>query len=284
MEEERIELEMDGKTVGIGIFSLIENAQVTSATGEVILFKNIAQARFYAEKVKKLTNPLNYDLNIIIGDNNTIDFDHFDYIDGTYQLYAIDKRTGQNQIYVIKPVEKYQVDKIGYIVFNNNERIEDPEKGAMTACENFTKVRQAANRLVKFPNRDYALKSIGRYYNNMLLYVKNTSGIINIVYNSQLMNINQNRKNNNLRAFRFDKSMDKYNTLYFFIQKEYHEPDYFRSTEVCQKALEEIVKELKKDNPEIELKYIELHIPIEIDNDIIIKKRKENEDDQSNKS
>ena len=121
----------------------------------------------------------------------------------------------------------------------------------------------------------------------MTLKIKKTSGAINILCNSQIMNINQNRKNYNLRVFHFDREMDKFNTLYFFIQREYYEPEYFGTIDKCTAAMDNLINEIKKTRPDVELKYMDLHIPMEIGNDLITKYSKREEvkkDDQSNKS
>lgn len=281
MENKTINLTMNGRTTGIGIYSYVDDCQLKTKNGIPLLFKNISQAKIYVENARGLTNPLDYDFLIVI-DGRVIDFDAFDYVNGAYQLYASD-----GNIYNIKPIEKFAVEKIGYIIFNGNERILSGEEGKKINNENFEALKNAANNIAKFPNRENTFESIRRLYDCMTLKIKRTSGSINILYNSQIMNINQNRKNYGLRVFHFDKDMDKFNTLYFFIQREYYEPEYFGTTDKCTAAMDNLMAEIKKIKPEAELKYMDLHIPMEIDSDLIAKYSKREEvkkDDQSNKS
>lgn len=291
MEEKIINLNMDAKLIGIGIYSFIENCQLRNREGEKLLFRNVDQAILYATKVKKMTNPLDYDLNIVIGFKNEkgeveesiISYDKFDFVNGSYQLYAED-----GYIYNIKPVTKFSIVKMGYIVFNSNEPIEDVEAGKKISFENFENVKEAANTIIKFPNKPYTLKSIKRYYTNMALEVKNTTASINVMYNSQIMNVNQNRKNAGLRIFQFDTSMDKYNTLYIYIQTEYYEPDYFKPKTLnrCMNTLNCLMTELNKKRPDAKLHFIDIKCPITVDGNITVKhaRKEDNKYDKSDKS
>lgn len=275
-KENEIYLEMDAKTVGISIYSNVEHEMLKSKNGEVILFKNLQQAKMYAEQTRKLKNPLDYSIYINIGES-CIEYEDFDFVKGYYQLYAND-----NDIYYIKPADKISVDTLGYIIFNDNERIEDGNEGRRIAKENFSMIREAANNMVKYPNNDCAIQAVGRQWSNMTIKAKNCSGIINVLYNSQIMNINQNRINLGLNAFRFDKEMDKFNTLYFFIQKEHLEPYYFESVKICESILKQIVEEVKKKNPSVKLKTFHLKYPLEIDNDAMVKSHAVRKEDRKN--
>ena len=281
MENKTINLTMNGRTIGIGIYSYVDDCQLKTKNGIPLLFKNISQAKIYVENARGLTNPLDYDFIIVI-DGRIIEFDAFDYIDGAYQLYASD-----GNIYNVKPIEKFAVEKIGYLIFNGNKRVTSGEEGKKINNDIFEAVKTAANNIARFPNRENTFESIRRMYDCMTMRIKRTSGSINVLCNSQIMNINQNRKNYNLRVFHFDKDMDKFNTLYFFIQREYYEPEYFGTIDKCTAAMNNLVDEIKKIRPDVELKYMDLHIPMEIGNDLIAKYSKREEvkkDDQSNKS
>jgi hypothetical protein len=252
MENQTINLTMNGRTIGIGIYSILENCQLTTKNGAPLLFKNISQAKIYAENAKGLTNPLDYDFSIVIN-GSVIDYNAVDFVDGAYQLYASD-----GNIYNIKPIEKFAVEKIGYIVFNGNKRIASPDEGKKANLAIIEAVKDAANNIARFPNRPNTFESIKRMYDCMTLKIKKTSGAINILCNSQIMNINQNRKNYNLRVFHFDREMDKFNTLYFFIQREYYEPEYFGTIDKCTAAMDNLINEIKKTRPDVELKYMDL--------------------------
>lgn len=285
MENQVVNLTMDGKTIGIGIYSWVEDKQLTNKQGDILIFRNISQAKMYVENAKGYTNHFDYDFNIIINDS-IIDYSEFDFVNGAYQLYGKNENTNGNFIYNVYPVEKFAVTRLGYIVFNDNARIiGDNEAGKKICKQNFDDLKEAVNTVVKYPNKKNALQSVKRTYDTLNIKVKRTSGSINVLYNSQIMNINQNRKNLQLRSFQFNKEMDKYNTLYFFIQKEFYEPDFFGTTQTCVEAFDDIIKELQKKRPDVRLEYLDIRVPIEIGNDLVEKySRREKKYDQSNKS
>lgn len=267
MANQEIYLEMNGKNIGIAIYSYIINDFLSTKSGERILCVNVNQAKLTAIRFG-LTNPLDYELYIII-DDSTAHICYFDLIGGQYQMYSDD-----DKLYYVKPQEKFSVEKVGYIIFNNNEKNvinteEDKARIYSLAEENFNTIKEAASTLVKYPNKDYALESVDKFWSNTIIKVKNTSGVIHILYNSQIMNINMNRKNMGLRSFRFDTGMDKYNTLYFFIRKDFYENNNYKTIETSMNALQMIVDEASKIKPGIQIKYVDMYIPIEIDDNII---------------
>ena len=224
---------LDGKTSGFAIFNLAAQEFVTNRNGAV-LFRNIDLARMYAANVKKLNNPYDYEIYInIMG--SMIQYDYFEQVDGKYQFYATcdDVETK----YFVEPIVIKNIVKVGYLVVNNGERIFDKDKGLTKSNLYYNEALNALYRIIQTPSIEPNISSIGKDKYGIYATLKKSTAKIHICYNSQIMTINQNRKADGLRAFRFDKDMDKYTTLYVFIDIDVSEPDWFEGIDQAQQII-----------------------------------------------
>ena len=264
---------LDGLNHGFVIYSMITQDYVRNKTGKIVLFRNIDLARVYAAVVKKLYNPYDYSLYICIYDS-FIDYEFFEMIDGCYQLYATFDDT-TNMKYFIKPTVNINVKRIGYFVFNGGEATTNKEKGVAKCNTYRTVLLNTLNDLLKHPDIKPNISSITKDIYGFCASVKNSTAKIHICYNSQIMTINQERKNNGLRALRFDKDMDKYTTLYCFVTIDQAEIVHFNGIENAMSIIDTIAKNVVNGTSIMtcEFKELELLYPIFLEDSGIVKGR-----------
>ena len=250
---------LDGKNNGFCIYSIPAQDYIRNKAGNILMFRNIDLARVFAANARKLFNPYDYSLYISCYDS-VIDYEFFEYIDGCYQLYA----DGDIK-YFIKPIINRNVERIGYLVFNGGEREFDKDKGISKSNTYHKAVLEVLDEMVKRPMDNPTIESIKKDKFGICAQVKFSTTKIHICYNSQIMTINQNRKLNGMRAFRFDKDMDKYTTLYCFIDIDASELGWFEGVTKAQQILNNIAAAVVNKSNAItscEYKEIELLNPI----------------------
>ena len=74
--------------------------------------------------------------------------------------------------------------------------------------------------------------------------------------NSRLMDINQERKEQNLRAIPFLKNMDKFTTMSIFVTKDYLDPINNNSEEKADTIINELIDTLNDNMPELKTKLV----------------------------
>lgn len=247
MKKEMITL--DGKVNGFAIHDAATDSFVTNKSGAIVLFRNIDLARIYAANVRHLTNPYNYDLCICIT-GSMIQYDYFEMIDGIYQLYATcdDEETK----YFVKPTVIKTINKIGYLVVNNGERVFDKNRGANLSNTFYNEALNSLFRIIKTPSIEPNISSINKDMYGICAQLKNSTAKIHICYNSNIMSINQKRKEEGLRAFRFSKEMDKYTTLYTFIEIDKCEPEWFEGIKQAEQILKMVTESMVANNDAID--------------------------------
>lgn len=108
------------------------------------------------------------------------------------------------------------VTNIEYIIFENGDTERtDPSIGIKKSKEFFKIVKKSFEGLI-------LKKKLRSMKNNKHIYVniKNSTEKIHILYNSQIMDINMIRKENGLRCIPYDKSMDKFCTIFIYSTKD----------------------------------------------------------------
>lgn len=251
-------IKLDGKQNGILVYSYAHEKILKKKDGSDILFVNEELAKLYVEYVRGLKDPITYELQFHI-DGENISYDLANRVEDVYHVIS------NGEIIVVEPNEKKVVEEIGYFVFHdevkNTDNIAD---GKVIASGYFTDLRKVANDIVKYPNRVPGLTSVGRISNIMHLPLKGTTASVNVMYNSQIMNLNQNRKNKGLRAFRFDRDKNKYTTLYCFIQRDPCESYKFKGLDSAHQICLDICDELNRMGHNVTYETIDLKYPIEI--------------------
>lgn len=259
-------IKLDGKENGIIVYSYAHQSIFKKKDGTDIIFQNEELAKLYAEYVRGLKDPIAYELQFKI-DGNNISYDLVNKVGDVYHVIS------NGEIIVVEPKETKIVEEIGYFVFHD-ENTNDVD-GKVLASSYFGEVRKAANDIVKYPNRIPALDYVGRISNIMHLKLKGTTASVNVMYNSQIMNLNQNRKNKGLRAFRFDREKNKYSSLYVFIQRDPNESYKFNGLENAHQICLDICDELNKNGFNVTYETIDLKYPIEITEKLSTNKERE---------
>lgn len=256
---------LDGENNGFVIYNLVTQSFITNKNG-IVLFRNIELAKLYAANVKKLTNPYDYDINISLY-GNIIQYDYFEKVDDYYQLFAEDGSEEEVK-YFIKPIYNRGINTIGYLVVNNGEREFDKEKGSAKSNLYYRSALESFDKIIKTPSIEPNIESITKDRFGICVSLKRSTAKIHVCYNSQIMTINQERKQNGERAFSFDKDMDKYTTLYTFIDIDINEPKWFDGIGKAKQVIEMVASMMKNSVDSIqncEFKEINLFKPLFIE-------------------
>lgn len=135
-----------------------------------------------------------------------------------YQYIDID-----NSIkYVFKELTTESVTSLGYIVFNNGDsvRIDSNKESADLSKMLMEYCREAIDGIMTTSN------IIKKYYMNefnhhIKIELADCQESIYICYNGQIMKTNQERKDRGVRCLPYERSMDKFLTIYIYSTMEY---------------------------------------------------------------
>lgn len=216
---------------------------VSKPNGDVILFDNIKLAKAYMINKLGVTNPYNYKLYFRLQDMD-IDIDDLMYDkDSKYYIYNVNS----NIIY-IKESCITRIPQCGYIIFNDGDQphLVDREEGRATEHDLFKKVKKVCSDYQRYFDCNPSIDGINIDDNmHTMITIKGTTAAIRVCTNWQLIQVNQKRKDEEMRCIPFEK-VDKYNTLYSYITIDDSEPVEFRGYEKA-KAMQEIIMEYLKD-------------------------------------
>ena len=262
MEKSKV-ITLDGINSGFGIYlerkeDFIRNNMIfipksmKSVVGEndIKLFKNLETAKAYLNYKFKITDPHDYKIWLFVNDME-IDYDNIQYNSPYYEYYD-----EENIHYYIMETAVEKVTNIGYIVFEDGDekKICDPKIGSKKSKELYGYVRQAISSIVSYPDLDVSIEKIYRDSKGFLcLKLKNSTAKIHILYNSQIMDLNMNRKAGGLKCIPFIGDMDKYKSIYIFATKD--ESDYLiKDIEdyimtIINMIMEELVYYYQESNP-----------------------------------
>ena len=154
------------------------------------------------------------------------------------------------QIVVQHGEDKYIIDdgfqdvlvKCGYIVYRNydNERIDDISTGVLIRDSLVKKIRRAIISL------SYDTE-VGTSVNETLMKIKSENYLFKFRFDtvSNIVTKNYKRKDNNLTYYPFDKSMDKYGTMYvsIFAKKTKNGSDNDKFN-IPSEVIKDLIKEL----------------------------------------
>ena len=245
------EYELNGLTTGFALWVFAKEDFLKNSEGKRYLFKSLDLAKVYAANDANIKNPYDYKVWLILEDEE-IDFDVVEEFEGYYEYFSESTR------HFIIPKKKDEVLKLGYFVFENGDRtLTDKEYGRKRGRELYGYIREALSDLIKYPYRIPAIDSIYRDSNgHMCASLKDSTCKIHVCYNNQIMTLNQERKELGIRCLPYEKSMDKFVTIYTYITKDIFEPKRFENDLKAIQVQQLIVDFIKEKYPESEPRYI----------------------------
>lgn len=248
--------ELDGRTNGFSMWIFDNNDFIKNQNGKRMLFKSIELAKAYAFKQFNIHNSYEYKLWIVL-DDLEIDYDDIELVNGIYEYYH------NSEIYLISPCIRNLVTRLGYFVFEDGDKkLTEKEYGKNRSKELFGYIKDALTDLIKQPSV-YPIQIITTdKLGHLCVPIKNSTFKVHICFNHQIMTLNQKRKSEECRCLPYEKSMDKYTTIYTYITKDVSEPKKIsESEEEAIKIQEAIINFLSNKYPEIKPKYtgVEFH-------------------------
>ena len=253
-----LDVNLDGKDNGI-VIKFINNDNTTHFLNRKvenkyspILFKNEDVARITA-RISKRSNS-RAELLFKIG-TVLIPLTHC-YKDDDYTYRYIDK---DNNLYVIHTDYYHKVNSIGYFVFENGDTniIKDKKIGVPKLKSYMNIMMEAASNMIL---ADTSLYSIKNRYRGFDIHIKGTTGCIRVSTISRMIDINQSRKEKNVKALPFIKDMDRYTTFYVCNTIDRSENLKYDGINKVEKALDELVQYLSTAT---DIKYV----PIELNSE-----------------
>lgn len=230
----------------------------TRKNGEPRLFKNFKIAKLNADFYFK-----NYKHRYIfkIGDKY-ISFNDCISINNSYQY--IDNNDGIR--YIITEEKEYKIIYDGYIVFEDGDtKRTDKKNGFKKQKELMLYITDICGRILRNSSdslweKNIFISSIKKKenfkYSEIIVSLGNSTAKIHIMNNSRLMDINQERKEQNLRAIPFLKNMDKFTTMSIFVTKDYLDPINNNSEEKADTIINELIDTLNDNMPELKTKLV----------------------------
>ena len=170
-------------------------------------------------------------------------------IDGYFQLYDLKK----NIKYYIKGKSEPKVRWIGYISLDNgfHER-KDKNYGIQRSKYLFEALENSMQKLM-LSNENNGISEIRKTSNReYTLCVKNSSAKIHIMGNSNIMDLNQRRKEKGERVIPFEKNVDKFLTIYVYITTENNELKFFNSAEKALDVLHNLINDAYNNNEDLD--------------------------------
>ena len=222
------------------------NTFINSKDNYVRKFKNLKIAKMTNKSIVGKLAKLKY--YFVIGDKQfPLSYaqkvkDHWEIIDNEVK-------------YIIKENKNYTITSIGYLVFDNGDIIKrDKEEGYKRKKELFNCIKYAAS-YVLYNNEEVTINKIFIRKNELILSVKNSTAKIHICSNSRIMDLNQERKENNYRCITFRKDMDKYTTFHVFVTKDQAETERMGSRDNTEIPLNQLINSIQDTYPDAEFKY-----------------------------
>lgn len=219
------------------------------------LFKNIETAKAFLNSKLNIVDPYDYKL-WIFADGEEIDYDDVEYFEPYYEYY---NESGVH--YYIQETKVEKITHIGYFVFEDGDekRICDPKVGLKKSKELYSYIKDAISYIVSYPSAYPGIEKVYRDSKGFLcLNIKGCTGKIHILYNSQIMNLNMDRKSNGKNCIPFNKDMDKYKSIYIFATKDISDGTTTDKDIHILALINTILEELNYNHPESNPRYREV--------------------------
>ena len=224
------------------------------------LFENLETAKAELFSRFSITDPYDYKIWLFV-DDKRIDYYNIHYIEPYYEYYDED-----GVHYYIQETVTEKVVNIGYFIFEDGEekKICDPKIGTKKSKQLYGYIKDVVSLLVSFPDLSTAIERVYRDSNGFLcLKIKGSTSKIHILYNSQIMDLNMKRRDDNIRCIPYDKNFDKYKSIFIFTTKDPSDYDYKNHE---NSLIELILEELNFNYPESNPRYI----PVQFNGNIFL--------------
>lgn len=245
-----IGIELDGTKNFITVYNhkgtITYPLKFKKTSSEAIRFTSMESAKSAADTIFNSINDKVF-FRVTIG-KREYDMKKAMFVDGYFQLYD----THRNIKYYIKEKKEPKVKWIGYISLDNgyNER-KDKSYGIARSKELFANIENAAQKLMLRNDTD-SISTITKISNrNYVLSVKNSTAKIHLMSNSNIMDLNQRRKEKGERVIPFNKDVDKFLTIYVYITAENSEMKFFNSAEKSLNILNILIDDIYTNYPDM---------------------------------
>lgn len=240
-------------------------------SGKYIIDKTTKRARLFSNfevadlvlnscvKNSDIRYSFSIDGMIIPVDNCTKIGEYYQYIDNSNQ-----------NIYYIKEVKEARLLKVGYLVFDNGdiERI-DKSKGSYRNRTLIKYLKNLSVSIMSAHDSELGLTGVKEISNReYVLHLKHSTGRLHFIACSNIMDLNQARKEVGKKALVFNKDVDKYTCIYVYMTKLVGEPNKFETSERLNKLLDWVVDNLVENPPENSTatpKYIDVEFRYNLD-------------------
>lgn len=144
---------------------------------------------------------------------------------------------------IFKETNNEIVTHIEYIIFENGDTERtDSSIGIKKSKEFFKIVKKSFEKLILKKKLRFMKKE-----KHVYVQVKNSTEKIHILYNSQIMDINMERRNEGIRCIPYEKCMDKFCTIFIYVTRDNDDTSESKYKEV----LDDIITNLKENYSEL---------------------------------
>lgn len=252
-----INISLDGRKNGIAIFLQNDQKMLKCKKDQQTvdkLFRSVKLAKVFLNVALKTVNPRDYSLLFVI-DGKKFGFEESGFYNDHYIIY--DRDIEDNIIkYVVSEGESDQVIDLGYLVPITSPSADDQKEKRQAYQKIILNYVKTTLRHMMLENK-YFEKITKDKYGHICAELKLSSAKIHICTNAQLIKLNQLRKQNQIRCLPFEKNIDTYSTLYYYITKDVHECEGFGSAELAKEYLNALVDRISFMEEEFCLKPVE---------------------------
>lgn len=256
-------IELDGNINGI-VAKNMETNKFIQDDNKTKLFPNFEIAELILNSNKK-NSKIRFSFkisNLIIPlDNCTKVGKYYQYIDSL-----------NNIIYYIYELKNAKLISAGYFVFENGDTIRcDKEYGVIKVKKLMKLMKNISVDIMRQNKGIYGLTGVKERNLNFgskeyILHLKKSSGRIHILAVKNIMSLNQIRKEKEMKAIPFIKTVDKYTCIYVYTTKLVNEPENFNTDSILEEVINNIIKELVDINDSnISPKYLPISFKCSID-------------------
>lgn len=254
----KIYLKLDGITNGFSIKNIDEGGRVDPKLFTSI---DLLKTYYFQEEDIYISADRNYKIVLVCWSLScVIPIDKLEYIGGNYEYIGDGTAQERKAIYVFTPANVETVVNTGYFVFEHGDsKFVDKEYGKVRSNQLYNMIKEALNYILMENEKNYTITNIVRDENKHLsVSIKGSTYKLKVCFCSQLMNINQARKEDGNRCLPFFKNMDKFVTFYVYITKDSKEDETYNNYISANRIRSKIVDYIKEYYPETEMKYVEV--------------------------